>query len=161
MILEKGKVHFKQAIRDFWCGYIDFKGFTTRAGYWWAVLFSYLVPVLCVTIATLLGFMGSSSANIALIFLIVALLFGIAIFIPTVTLSIRRWRDAGLSNAGIIILCVLDILFNGLSVQFHTFSNALTLILGIVMLLLSILPTDKLVTHSQYPLWKFLFRSHS
>lgn len=158
MILENGKIRFTQAVQEFWCGYFDFKGFTTRAGYWWAVLFSYLVPVLCVSIAALLGFINRNLANIALIFLIVALLFGIAIFIPMITLSIRRWRDAGLNNTGIILLCVLDVLFNGLSIRFHTFSNALTLILCIVMIILAILPTNKLVTVSQNPVWKFLFR---
>lgn len=34
-INESGKVTFVQAWKDFWAGYFDFKGISTRAGFWW------------------------------------------------------------------------------------------------------------------------------
>lgn len=37
-IEEKGKVTFGQAFKDYFRGYVDFKGRTTRAGYWWMTL---------------------------------------------------------------------------------------------------------------------------
>lgn len=45
MINEKGKITFKQAWVDFWKGYVDFGGRSTRAGYWWIQLLIYLLIV--------------------------------------------------------------------------------------------------------------------
>lgn len=33
-----GQVSFGRAFKDFFIGYFDFKGRTTRAGYWWVTL---------------------------------------------------------------------------------------------------------------------------
>ena len=42
-INESGKVTFGQAWKDFWKGYVDFKGISTRAGFWWAMLDYFII----------------------------------------------------------------------------------------------------------------------
>ena len=48
LIMEKinevpGQVSFGRALKDFFIGYIDFKGRTTRAGYWWMTLILMII----------------------------------------------------------------------------------------------------------------------
>ncbi|ALS00929.1 hypothetical protein ATZ33_05965 [Enterococcus silesiacus] len=43
----QGQVTFGKAIGDFFKGYFDFKGRTTRAGYWWVTLILTILTVIC------------------------------------------------------------------------------------------------------------------
>lgn len=158
MILEKGKVDFKQAVKDFWKGYVDFSGLTTRAGYWWAVLFTFVVPIAISIIAMLLAMANSHLAAVSLGLLIVVLLFGLVILIPSVTISLRRWRDAGLSNKGVVTLFVLEVIFNIVSIWWNDFGNWMLIITGLISFILTLLPTNQLVTTSNNVVALFLFR---
>lgn len=48
MISEQpGKVTFIEAHKDFFKGFLDFKGRTTRAGYWWTVPLQFIFRNIC------------------------------------------------------------------------------------------------------------------
>lgn len=77
----KTMVGFIQAIANFWTGYFDFMGRATRSEYWFGVLFGIIVNA----ILWLIG-----NPTIYTVTLII-------IFTPFMSMTIRRFRDAGLS----------------------------------------------------------------
>lgn len=74
-------IGFGTAITNFWTRYFDFMGRSSRAEFWFGILFVFIVNWLC---ALLFG--G-----------IIATVVSAILFIPTMSLSIRRFRDAGIS----------------------------------------------------------------
>ena len=84
------------AVKNFWRGYFDLMGRSTRSEFWFGMLFVIVLN----WIFAILGLHGHIWGTVATI--VSALLF-----IPTLTLSIRRFRDAGLS----VWLYVIPMLF--------------------------------------------------
>ena len=73
-------VGFGTAITNFWTGYFDFMGRASRSEFWFGILFVFIINWL---FAVLFG--G-----------IVATIASAVLFIPTMALSVRRFRDAGI-----------------------------------------------------------------
>lgn len=71
---------FYQAIKNFWIGYVDFRGRTTRKEYWLTSLF-----LLILLLAT-----AALSLNLAACVSIICML-------PATTMVWRRFRDTGIS----------------------------------------------------------------
>lgn len=69
------------AVRNFFVGYFDFMGRSTRSEFWFGVLFALIVNVL---FTYLVGGMVATVVNALL-------------FIPLMALTVRRFRDAGIS----------------------------------------------------------------
>ncbi|MGX2947099.1 DUF805 domain-containing protein [Enterococcus alishanensis] len=107
-ISEQGKVSFSQAFSDFFKGYADFRGRSTRRGYWFAML-GVLVVYIILTIITVVSSSNreyyESPINGFMLFLIVA--FTLAIIIPSMALSVRRLRDTGLKSKTILVLYIV------------------------------------------------------
>lgn len=77
-------VDFITAIKLFFANYVNFKGRSTRAEYWWAWLFCLLVSV----ILSALGVVGSVLSGVAsLVFLL-----------PSLAIATRRLHDTGRSG---------------------------------------------------------------
>jgi uncharacterized membrane protein YhaH (DUF805 family) len=90
-------VTFGAAIKSAWQKYFQFGGKSTRAEYWWIVLFAYLVSVAAGLIDVALGvdqIFGESASLLGGPFQIAYTMF---FFIPQLTLLVRRFRDAGVS----------------------------------------------------------------
>lgn len=105
-------VSFGQAFKDSWRGLFSFSGYTTRKGYWLGVIGIYIPIFLLYIFVFPLLLIGSEAA----VFLSIYLSFGsllayIPIFIGMLALRVRRLRDAGINNQGIVIyiisLCLL------------------------------------------------------
>lgn len=101
-------VDFITAIKMYFANYANFKGRSTRAEYWWAMLFLVLV-------SSFLSFFGAIGN-------VVYMIWGLACVIPTLAISIRRLHDSSLSGwwagafyivcyaiAGILIYTMFDI----------------------------------------------------
>ena len=84
-------VGFGTAITNFWTGYFDFMGRASRSEFWYGILFVFIVNWL---FAALFG--G-----------IIATIVSAVLFIPTMALSVRRFRDAGIS----VWLYIIPMLF--------------------------------------------------
>nr|WP_207705239.1 DUF805 domain-containing protein [Enterococcus sp. 665A]MBO1342942.1 DUF805 domain-containing protein [Enterococcus sp. 665A] len=122
-----GEVGFKQAIKDFFVGYVEFKGRTTRAGYWWVqlilmsirllfglILFTTLFSAIINT-GMMYGYYDyyMSDDEIAwevfsalfriLPILIFYFVYSLAILLPNLSLMTRRMRDAGLRGRGLLV----------------------------------------------------------
>ena len=79
-------VSFSTAVQNFWTKYVDFRGTSTRAEYWWTILFLIMTSIILAILTE-----GNS------LFGIVAWLFGLAVIIPGLALTSRRFHDAGWS----------------------------------------------------------------
>ncbi len=99
-----------QAVRAVLRKYADFTGTASRSEFWWFALFSAIGHLVlnALNIVTAQGtvYLGASLSGA----------FGLAIFIPTLAVAVRRLRDAGrswaelfwllLPIAGLIVLIV-------------------------------------------------------
>ena len=72
-----------QAYTQFWSNYTNFTGRTSRKNYWYCVLFNVLIGLLVTTITLII--------HLALI----SSLFYLAMFVPTISITIRRLNDSG------------------------------------------------------------------
>ena len=78
------------AITRFWKKYVTFSGRASRAEYWWWTLVSFVVNGVLRALENIHG--------VGLIFGIIAILWGLAIIIPSLALAWRRLHDANHSG---------------------------------------------------------------
>ena len=96
------------AYKNFFKGYVDFTGRSTRSEYWWIWLTNMilLVPFYSVYFKALANPRNEAAlmalGGIAIIYMI----FGIALFLPELALTVRRLRDAGFHWALIFIIFI-------------------------------------------------------
>ncbi|MCP8857944.1 DUF805 domain-containing protein [Latilactobacillus fuchuensis] len=158
------KVTFKQALRDYFKGYFDFVGQTTRSGYWWVMLilliiwfipFFYLMGRLVMAMMLKMSLPQTSSIGLLLIFAVLT----IALVIPTLAMSMRRYRDVGLNGRGVVVLWLFNTLASRASqgLQVRSWSLIAALI-GVFLFVVSVLKTDSLITKSDNPLVTFFLR---
>ncbi|MBX8935575.1 DUF805 domain-containing protein [Enterococcus gilvus] len=130
MISEQpGKVTFIEAHKDFFKGFLDFKGRTTRSGYWWTVPLQFILGI----------FVGISLVTGRLATAIILL---VLIAIPLYAALARRFRDAGLTNKGIIVFLLLPLILS------WVLPNASSTTINIVTFVIAAQPTDSLLTKS-------------
>ena len=96
------------AYKNFFKGYVDFTGRSTRSEYWWIWLTNMilLVPFYSAYFKALANPRNETAlmalGGIAIIYMI----FGIALFLPGLALTVRRLRDAGFHWALIFIIFI-------------------------------------------------------
>lgn len=146
VIKQSGKVGFWQAIKDFWKGYVSFQGTTTRAGYWWACLGNYLLIIAAVIISFIALFASNDWVKGSLIFILVLLLCGLVLILPSLALLTRRFRDVGLNLTGLLVVMITPFVFNFMASFFHiNFLIGMATIIGIFQFILTLLPSNALV----------------
>lgn len=104
---ESQSVGMFRALQLFFKNYVNFKGRSKRSEYWWMFLWNIILSialiVILVAIAAGAGMTLSSrnfrgpAVGFLVAFVIVVLVIGLAIIVPTVSLTVRRYRDAGIS----------------------------------------------------------------
>ena len=96
------------AYKNFFKGYVDFTGRSKRSEYWWIWLTNMilLVPFYSAYFKVLANPRNETAlmalGGIAIIYMI----FGIALFLPGLALTVRRLRDAGFHWALIFVIFI-------------------------------------------------------
>ena len=96
------------AYKNFFKGYVDFTGRSTRSEYWWIWLTNMilLVPFYSAYFKALANPRNEAAlmalGGIAIIYMI----FGLALILPMLALTVRRLRDAGFHWALIFIIFI-------------------------------------------------------
>ena len=96
------------AYKNFFKGYVDFTGRSTRSEYWWIWLTNMilLVPFYSAYFKALANPRNEAAlmalGGIAIIYMI----FGLALMLPMLALTVRRLRDAGFHWALIFIIFI-------------------------------------------------------
>ena len=96
------------AYKNFFKGYVDFAGRSTRSDYWWVFLGNMILYIpFFLTYGNALANSRNEGALISLGFIaIIYFIFGLALFLPSLALMVRRLRDAGFHWALIFIIFV-------------------------------------------------------
>ena len=96
------------AYKSFFKVYVDFAGRSTRSEYWWVWLGNMILYIpFFLSYGNALANSRNESALITLGFIaIIYFIFGLAIFLPSLALMVRRLRDAGFHWALIFILFI-------------------------------------------------------
>ena len=93
------------AIKNFFKGYVDFSGRSTRADYWWIWLANIILSIPFSMAYG--GAMANPDSEAAIMTLgligFVYLIFGLAVLLPGLALTVRRLRDAGFHWALIFV----------------------------------------------------------
>ena len=93
------------AYKSFFKGYVDFEGRSTRSEYWWVWLTNILllIPLYSAYFNAIFS-EGSEGAFLALGGLaVIYMIFGLALILPMLALTVRRLRDAGFHWALIFV----------------------------------------------------------
>lgn len=96
------------AYKNFFKGYVDFTGRSTRSEYWWIWLTNMilLVPFYSAYFKALANQRNETAlmalGGIAIIYMI----FGLALMLPMLALTVRRLRDAGFHWALIFVIFI-------------------------------------------------------
>ena len=102
------------AIKNFFKGYVDFSGRSTRADYWWIWLANIILSIpfwiiyfYTVFLSAVMDSVSDSASEATFMVLglvvIIYAIFYLAILVPTLALSVRRLRDAGFHWAFIFL----------------------------------------------------------
>ena len=93
------------AYKNFFKGYVDFAGRSTRSDYWWVFLGNMILYIpFFLTYGNALANSRNEGALITLGFIaIIYFIFGLALFLPSLALMVRRLRDAGFHWALIFV----------------------------------------------------------
>ena len=93
-------VDFITAIKMYFANYANFRGRSTRAEYWWAMLFVFLVG--CVA-----SFLGDIFTSIV----------GLALIVPNLAILTRRFHDAGKSGWWVVGFYIAQFAVMGFSMS--------------------------------------------
>ena len=102
------------AYKNFFKGYAEFTGRSTRPDYWWVWLGNFILSIpfwiiyfYTVFLSTVMDSIDDSASEAAFMVLglvvIIYAVFFLAILVPTLALSVRRLRDAGFHWAFIFL----------------------------------------------------------
>ena len=97
-----------EAYKKFWKGYVDFKGRSTPSDLWSAYLAHVLIVFAGYWLDAVFERMVSATGSmdvftISVILLLIFFAYGVAAFLPSIALTVRRLRDAGYHWAYIFI----------------------------------------------------------
>ena len=125
-----------KAYKKYWMGYFDFTGRSSRSDYWLVVLANTIVTIILFSILIVVIVFDSPDSPYHIILNILYLLvmtYFPASFIPSISLQVRRLRDAGYHWAlmflrfafviGDIVLLVLFCQPTKVEFPFNNFNN--------------------------------------
>lgn len=96
------------AYKSFFKGYVDFTGRSTRSEYWWIWLGNMILYIpFFFAYGNAIANPRNESALVALGGIaIIYMVFGLALFLPGLALTVRRLRDAGFHWALIFVILI-------------------------------------------------------
>lgn len=109
-------VSFGEAIKSFFVKAFDYKTRATRAEYWWVVLFTSILMTVTVVMSFILYLVFRSAVGFYIALILIGLA-SIAVFIPQISLSVRRLHDIGRTGKWLIIMYAFSAVQNILSLS--------------------------------------------
>ena len=130
-----------QAYKNFFKGFLDFSGRSTRSDFWWVWLMNniFCIPLYIIYFQMISNDGKEIDPISGVAFLSLYIILFMVLFIPSLALKVRRLRDAGLHWAFIFFeLIPLLAIFSG-----FIFLPVLSLD-GVILLILLAFPTKEL-----------------
>ncbi|MCG7338113.1 DUF805 domain-containing protein [Staphylococcus sp. ACRSN] len=133
-----------EAYKDFWRRYVDFKGKSNRVAFWTPVL----IHIIVIFLVALIGIISFISGGFIISVILSAIIgiFGLAMIVPMIAVTMRRFYDAGRKRITAIILIIFSIVINILFdiIQVNSiaiFLNIIELISTIILIYITLLPS--------------------
>ncbi|MDQ7111212.1 DUF805 domain-containing protein [Staphylococcus ureilyticus] len=124
-----------EAYKDFWKKYIDFQSKSNRLEFWTPVLI-HIVSIFIVAIIGVIAFI-SGAFIVATILSILVGIFVLAMIIPMLAITLRRFYDAGRRRTSAIILIAVSIIMN---ISFDLIQiNSIAILLNVIAWICTIL----------------------
>lgn len=102
-----------RAYQAFWKNYFQFKAHSNRNDYWWPFMWNWLIRI-GLAIVTLVGYLKNSEGTfwtgISLL-----IIYSLVALIPIISLTIRRYQDAGISGWWILLTCFAPYCFKAIT----------------------------------------------
>lgn len=145
-------------IKAFFGNYVNFKGRSSRSEYWWIILFGTILSILAMIgfIAAVVGAAITSDPDALsparifahmgvglVIFLLIVIVFALAVLLPSLASVIRRYRDAGIPWWVYVIQLALNAATNLLPKD-STTASLLSWAVSLSILILTLLPSKPL-----------------
>ncbi|MEL7112578.1 MAG: DUF805 domain-containing protein [Pseudomonadota bacterium] len=100
-----------EAIQSFIARYTDFQGRSRRSEYWWVFLAGFIIGAVWGLLMTLIGGgYGAGMNAIGLLLSGIMFLFGLAVLIPGIALSVRRFHDLGQTGWLLLVFVLLGLI---------------------------------------------------
>lgn len=135
-----------EAYKLLFTNYINFSGKSSRAEYWWVQLINFVIGILLLVLSTIIFTTIIKDASGLLIGFVIGYLlvsiYGLVILIPSIALTVRRYRDAGVSPWWFLVIALSSFILTmmaHLSGIFYTIG----LVISIIGLVITILPSKK------------------
>lgn len=96
-----------EGYKAFWQNYINYKDKTSRQHFWTPIIL-HIIAIFVVAVLGFISFLAGSILLSALLFGLIGL-FMLATIIPTITLTMRRFHDAGRQPRMAFILCIVTV----------------------------------------------------
>lgn len=110
VITSKKYTNMFAAYRAFWQrGFTDWRGTTSRSGYWWVVLANALIVVVLLGLYARVGYalsFNNVGGGIVLLFMAttaILVLYALAMIVPSISIVLRRLHDGGFSSWWILL----------------------------------------------------------
>jgi uncharacterized membrane protein YhaH (DUF805 family) len=106
-------VSFPDAVKMFFARYVDFQGRSMRSEYWWVYLFNLIIVAIWAVLFFALGGINMNTEEISplgMILIALLVIYGLAIFIPSIALFVRRLHDinqTGWIYLGLVVASVI------------------------------------------------------
>jgi uncharacterized membrane protein YhaH (DUF805 family) len=98
---------FSEAVRSGFSNYANFSGRASRSAYWWWALFNFLVSLAAQILDTWLGFAPvGMETNYGLRTGLLTALVGLALFLPSLAVAVRRLHDTERSGWWLLIVLI-------------------------------------------------------
>ena len=123
-----------------WKHYFDFKGRARRSEFWMFIGVNCMIQY-CLSVFNIIG--NNINTTAQLVVAIIYILYSLAVFIPSVAVTVRRLHDIGESGWWFVIYILLAVVFafilGVLSINPNTFFAKIVVIYAIILLITSLL----------------------
>ncbi|MBB1079129.1 DUF805 domain-containing protein [Limosilactobacillus sp. STM2_1] len=138
-----------KAYKYYWQNAFKYRSTSSRADFWWPVLVNVIIYLILYLLLAIVGYASVTSimngyangAWLVMFLLFVMGVFTIANIFPGIAISIRRFRDIGLSGWAVLVFWLLSIIFSS---EESGLMNSLLAVVEIIQLVLYCLPSGYL-----------------
>nr|WP_233343233.1 DUF805 domain-containing protein [Hyphomonas sp. Mor2] len=100
-----------EAVQTFFARYTDFQGRSRRSEYWWVILAYFIVIIIAGALLGVIGGLGSGNLNPIGYLLAGILGLGyLAIIIPAIALTVRRFHDLNQTGWLVLVFVLLSVI---------------------------------------------------
>lgn len=150
-------ITFKTALLSCWKKTLNYSGHAYVSEYWYFMIFNIIVAFVILLAGPPL--LTSSSAGKKLLFYVLLGCIAVLLGLPFIALTVRRLRDAGISDLGICCWLILLVFLPVLRASSLGWLNFFISVFGIFELYILLAPTNKYFTQATTG-WRRLFLRH-